>query len=136
MLYKRILPFIIALFAIPSVINAQITTSSMTGTVKSADGEDLVGATISAIHQPTGTSYTTVSRQGGQFNIPSMRSGGPYKVDITYVGHKTDTYDDITLQLAEPFILNSVLQKSSASLEGVVITTTGRNPILNANRTG
>ena len=136
MLYKRILPFIIALLAIPSLMNAQITSSSMTGTVKSADGEDLVGATISATHQPTGTAYTTVSRSGGQFSFPNMRSGGPYLVIITYVGYKTDTYDNINLQLAEPFILNSVLEKSSASLEGVVITTTGRNSILNANRTG
>ena len=39
MLYKRILPFIIALFFVTSLINAQITTSSMTGTVKSVDGE-------------------------------------------------------------------------------------------------
>ena len=136
MLYKRILPFIIALFFVPSLINAQITTSSMTGTVKSVDGENLVGATISASHQPTGTTYTTVSRTGGSFSIPNMRSGGPYSVIITYVGYKTDSYDNINLQLGEPFILNSVLQKSSATLEGVTITATGRNAILNANRTG
>lgn len=136
MLYKRILPFIIALFAIPSLIDAQITTSSMTGTVKSVEGENLVGATISATHQPTGTNYTTVSRTGGSFSIPNMRSGGPYLVLITYVGYKTDTNDNINLQLGEPFLLNSVLEKSSASLEGVVITTSGKNTIFNANRTG
>lgn len=136
MLYKRILPFIIALIALPFLINAQVTTSSMTGTIKSTEGEDLVGATISATHQPTGTNYTTASRTGGTFNIPNMRSGGPYLVIITYVGYKTDSYDNINLQLAEPFFLNSILEKSSASLEGVVITTTGRNTILNANRTG
>lgn len=136
MLYKRILPFFIALFLIPTLLNAQITTGSMSGTVKNTEGEDLVGATISATHQPTGTNYTTVSRAGGTFNIPTMRSGGPYLILITYVGYKTDTYDNINLELAETFYLNPVLEKSAASLEGVVITTTGRNPILNANRTG
>lgn len=136
MLYKRILPFVIALLVIPTLINAQITTSSMTGTVKSIDGEDLIGATISATHQPTGTNYTTVSRAGGSFSIPNMRSGGPYTVIITYVGYKTDSYDNINLLLGEPYILNSVLQKSNATLEGVTVTATGRNAILNANRTG
>ena len=136
MLYKRILPFVIALFTISTSLNAQITTSSLTGTVKSAEGESLVGATISATHQPTGTKYTTVSRSGGEFSIPNMRSGGPYLVQITYVGHKPDSYDDIFLKLAEATVLSSSLQKSSAALEGVVITATGRNAIINANRTG
>ena len=136
MLYKRILPFVIALFTISTSVEAQITTSSLTGTVKSAEGESLVGATISATHQPTGTKYTTVSRSGGEFSIPNMRSGGPYLVQITYVGYKPDSYDDIYLKLAEATVLSSSLQKSSAALEGVVITATGRNAIINANRTG
>jgi hypothetical protein len=136
MLYKRILPFIIAFLTLPALINAQITTSSLTGTVKNSDGEDLIGATISAIHQPTGTRYTTASRTGGIYNIPNMRSGGPYTIQVTYVGHKSETYSDITLALAEATIINSVLQKTSSAMEGVVITTAGRNNILNSNRTG
>jgi hypothetical protein len=121
MLYKRILPFFIALLSLPVLLNAQITTSSLTGTVRSVEGEDLQGATITATHQPTGTRYTTVSRTGGTFNIPSMRSGGPYIVQVTFVGYAADTHDNINLQLGEPFILNSELQKSSAALQGVVL---------------
>jgi hypothetical protein len=136
MLYKRILPFIIALFTISTSVNAQITTSSLTGTVRSLEGENLIGATISATHQPTGTKYTTVSRAGGEFNIPNMRPGGPYLVQITYVGYKPDSYDDIYLKLAEATSLSGTLQKSGTALEGVVITATGRNAIINANRTG
>ena len=86
MLYKRILPFIIALLAIPVLMNAQVTTSSMNGTIKTSDGEELTGASIVAIHQPTGTKYTTISRAGGNFNISNMRSGGPYSVQVSFVG--------------------------------------------------
>ena len=136
MLYKRILPFIIGLLGLPFLITAQVTTSSLTGTVRDAEGLELVGATISAIHQPTGTKYSTVSRTGGNFTITNMRPGGPYVVEISYVGNKTEKYEDIYLKLAEATALTSTLQKSSTALEGVVITSTARNNILNANRTG
>lgn len=136
MLFKKILPFIIALLAFPTFINAQVTTSSLIGTVKDSDGQELVGASITAIHQPTGTKYTTISTSGGNFSISNMRSGGPYTVQISFVGNKTVTYDDIYLKLAEATVLSSELQKNSTALEGVVITSTGKNNILNANRTG
>ena len=136
MLYKRILPYFIALLAIPSLINAQVTTSSLTGTARDSEGQALVGATISATHLPTGTKYTTVSRTGGEFIINNMRPGGPYQVQISYVGHTPETYNDINLNLAEATVLTTTLQKSSTALEGVVISTSGRSNILNSNRTG
>lgn len=136
MLYKRILPFIIALLAFPLFMVAQVTTSTLTGTTKDAEGQPLVGATVSATHLPTGTKYTTVSRAGGSFVISNMRPGGPYQVQISFVGNKTENYDEIYLKLAEATELTSTLQKSNTALEGVVITSTGRNKILNANRTG
>ena len=54
---------------------AQITTSAVNGTVKNNADEPLVGATIVATHQPSGTKYSTVSRAGGQFSIQNMRVG-------------------------------------------------------------
>ncbi len=54
MLLKRFLPLFITI-AFPFLVHAQVTTSSLTGTVKDSQGQELVGASISAIHQPTGT---------------------------------------------------------------------------------
>ena len=87
----------------------------MTGSIRDADGQNLVGASISATHQPTGTKYTTVSRSNGEFNIPNMRVGGPYLVEVTYVGHKPERYDNIFLSLSESYLLNSNLGKSSTA---------------------
>lgn len=133
---KRILPFIIALMAIPFLMNAQVTTSSLTGTVKDADGQNLIGATVVAVHQPTGTKYVAVSRTGGEFSISNMRPGGPYQILISYVGQKSETYDDVFLKLAEATVLTSTMQKSGNALETVLVTATGKNNVLNANRTG
>jgi Carboxypeptidase regulatory-like domain len=133
---KRIIPVIAFLIAMPFMVMAQITTSSISGTVTGTGNEVLAGASITATHLPSGTKYSTISRTGGVFNIQNMRVGGPYVIEITFVGYKAEKLEDITLQLAETFQLAPVLSKNDATLENVVVSTTRRNTILNAGRTG
>jgi hypothetical protein len=133
---KRILFVFLVAFAASFSLKAQVTTSALGGSVKSATDEPLVGATIVATHLPTGTKYSTVSRAGGAYNIQNMRVGGPYTIEVSFVGYKVDKAEDIYLQLAEAFLLNPMLSKAETALEGVVVTTSRRNTILNANRTG
>lgn len=135
---KRITPLIVLLLLLtPFIMKAQITTSSITGTVKGASDEPLAGATVTAIHQPTGTKYATTSRAGGQFTINNMRVGGPYTIEISFVGFVTDKQEEVYLKLAEPFLFTTTLKSGTGELTNVVLTTTGRrNPILNANRNG
>lgn len=105
-------------------IYGQVTTSSITGTAKSSAGESLVGATITATHIPSGTVYTTIARSEGVFNLPGLRVGGPYTVKIEFVGQEPETFDNIMLELGEPYNINAVLKVVEKQLEGVVLTTT------------
>ncbi len=127
--------FALAFMASPFLF-AQITTSSVTGVVKSTSDEALVGASIVATHEPSGTKYSTTSRSGGSFSIPNMRVGGPYLIEVTFVGYDKESYSDVYLKLAESFTLEPLLKKTNATLENVVLVTGGRSKILNANRTG
>ena len=134
---RRLTLLLAIAFVAGSSLFAQITTSSMTGSVKdSASGEALVGATIQATHQPSGTRYSTATRAGGAFTIPNMQVGGPYVVTVSFVGYEGQTYDDVFLKLAEPFLFVFDLKKAEGTLEQVVLTTQRRNPILNSSRTG
>ncbi len=133
---KRIIPVIAFLLAIPFTMLAQITTSSLSGTVTAANDEPLVGATVSATHEPSGTKYVTTTKAGGQFLIANMRVGGPYLIQISFVGFETDKEEDVYLKLAETFLLNKTLKATSGELSQVVLTATRRNAIMNAQRTG
>jgi hypothetical protein len=132
---KRILPLLIAAFLLPVIMNAQVTTSSITGVVKSDKGEALEGATVKAIHTPSGTVYTTVSRNGGDFTIPNMRVGGPYTVQVTFVGYQTQEYKDLDLQLGEATKLTPTLISSAQSLADVNVVLR-KNTLISKDLTG
>ena len=118
---KLLLMFMVAcIIALPGY--SQVTTSGMNGTVISESGEVLPGATVIAIHEPSGTQYGAVTNIEGRFNIQGMRPGGPYNVRISFVGYTTGTYTDITLLLGESFILNATIKQSAIEVEEVVVT--------------
>ena len=104
-----------------TVLNAQVTTSSMSGRVTDAEGA-VIGATVIATHQSSGTTYGTVTNLEGRFNLNGMRVGGPYTVEVSYIGYGTSTTNNITLSLGENYVLNVVLSEEATSLDEIVVT--------------
>jgi len=105
---------------------SQVTTSEMSGIVKDNNGQLLAGASVTAVHTPSGTTYTTVAGKNGVFNIPNMRAGGPYSLKITFAGQEPFTLENITLELGQPYHVNATLNQSSQILESVIVTTRSR----------
>ncbi|MDH3243343.1 MAG: TonB-dependent receptor [Saprospiraceae bacterium] len=114
---------------------AQVTTASITGEILTEDGTPLIGATIVATHQPTGTVFGTTTREDGRFDLPNLRVGGPYTIEYTYIGYESQREEDIFLQLGQKLKVAPVLKESTTTLQQVVITS-GRNPIISRDRTG
>ena len=119
---KKIFPLMIAMIAIPFLMKAQVTTSSITGFVKSDAGAALSGATITAIHEPSGSRYVTVANKTGNFAIQNTLTGGPYTITVSYVGYQPQTISNATLVLGEPFIANVTMSTNAGALTGVVVS--------------
>ena len=117
---KRLL-LTVALSLVVAVAMAQVTTSSIRGEV-TANDNPLSGATIVAIHTPSGTRYGTISNNEGHYAISGMRVGGPYEVTISFIGYNNVIYKDINLGIGDTQTLNTKLQESSVELGDVVIT--------------
>lgn len=130
---KRIL--ILFLTAISFLAKAQETTSEIQGRVTS-ENNPVVGATITAVHTPTGTRYTTTSRNDGRYNIPNVRVGGPYLITTSFVGYSEEKQDNITLALGQEYKADFNLKLTSVTLSDVVVTSTRQDKIFNNNRTG
>ena len=59
------------LFVIPT--QAQVTTASMSGTVMFQD-EPVIGATVLAVHEPSGTNYGTITNVDGRFSLQEVHT--------------------------------------------------------------
>ena len=131
---KRLYLLVALLAFIFSTAMAQITTSSVSGKI-TANGEDVIGATIKAVHQPSGTVYRAVTNMDGRYSIQGMRPGGPYVLEVTYVGYKNKQVKGISLSLGQNTVLNETLAEDAAQLEDVVIVA-DRNNNMRTDRAG
>ncbi len=94
---KTILSLVFAAFTMVGF--GQITTSTISGVVKNEKKEALAGATIHAVHTPTGTEYTTTTNKGGVYVLPAVRVGGPYVIHASFVGFKKGEEKDVNTLL-------------------------------------
>ena len=114
---------------------AQETTAEMHGMV--TDGKTgLAGATVVAIHNPSGTKYSTTTRKDGRFNLPGLRIGGPYTITTSSIGFKTDKQEDINLVLGQDFTADFSMVPEATQLSEVVVTATHQNKIFSNSHTG
>ena len=113
----------------------QVTTSAISGTVKDQNGQPMVGTTIQAVHQPTGTRYGTTTNRLGVFNLPAVRPGGPYTVVASFVGYKKTELTDINTSLGIVTNVELVLYEDLATL-GEVTVLGENNSTFSKERTG
>ncbi|MGV3547573.1 MAG: TonB-dependent receptor [Pedobacter sp.] len=132
-LLLKIVSVILVVVGFVGSVNAQVTTSSMSGTIKDSKGA-LPGASVKATHTPTGTVYTVVTNNDGRYNIGNMRVGGPYTIEISYVGFQKQTISDVRLVLGEPYTLQLTLSEDGKQLDEVTVT--GTRSKLSTDKTG
>ena len=111
------------------------TTSSINGRVTDANGESLPGATVRAVHTPSGSVYGNITNADGYYRVPNMRVGGPYTITVTFVGYQEYKQENVFLTLGQSFRINAKLQETSVSLEGVEVVAE-RGGVFDGNRTG
>jgi hypothetical protein len=131
----RIVVIVIAFLASFSVAQAQVTTSSIAGTVKDAKGP-MPGASIRAVHVPTGTVYGITTNNDGRFTIGNARVGGPYTIEVSFVGYTPQKFDNVYLRLGEPYVLNVTISDNASNLNEVKVVGTQPNSLMSSNRSG
>jgi Carboxypeptidase regulatory-like domain/TonB-dependent Receptor Plug Domain len=115
--------------------NAQsITTGSISGTVTDESGGVLPGASVAAVHEPTGTHYTATTDSKGHFSILNVRVGGPYTVSVTMSGFKEQKRTGASVALGADLGLDFKMKLESVT--ETVEVTAGVDAIINPSSTG
>ena len=101
---------------------ASDTTSSIRGVISGPDGNPVANATVSVVHEPSGSKVSKSTNAQGVFIANNLRVGGPYKLTVTSA-YGSQSLTDIYTKLAETFSANLVLEEA----ENVVTVGTKTN---------
>ncbi len=108
------------------------TSSRITGQVFSG-AEELIGATVIAVHEPTGSRYGTATNSAGLFTLNNLNVGGPYTITVSYTGFETVELKNISLALGQTATYNIEMKESAQLIDEIVVTAGG---LFDGNRTG
>ena len=131
---KRLFLLVVTLLTLSLSAVAQVTTSGINGIV-TANNEEVIGATITAKHVPSGAIYRAVTNVNGRYTITGMRSGGPYEVEVSYIGYQTKKFTEIQLALGQNTVIDVPLSEGSEMLQEVEIVAAARNT-MRSDRSG
>lgn len=100
---------------------AQETSGSLIGQVKDAKGLGVPGASVVAIHTPTGTRYGISADADGRYFLNNLRIGTGYTVTASLTGMKNELRENVDVRLGGSQRLDFVLQESTQTLATVVV---------------
>ncbi|MBG9376122.1 TonB-dependent receptor [Panacibacter sp. DH6] len=128
---------VLVLGALPfAQATGQVTTASISGTVRTADAQALEGATVTAVHVPSGTRYVVVSGKNGVYTFANVRVGGPFSISVSYAGYENKEEKDIYTSLGNTTTVDFAMSAGSATLSDVVVASTARSSLINSRKNG
>ena len=132
---KKFYTLVVSLFVALSAM-AQVTTSSMNGKVTDEKGAALIGATVMAVHTPSGTQYAAVVDANGVYRLANVRPGGPYTIEFDMLGYRSLIRKDVVVGLGENYTLNASLTQEGQEIEAIVVTGDGKDSNMRTSNAG
>jgi Carboxypeptidase regulatory-like domain len=122
--------FAMSLFG--GIAAAQVTTGSITGTVKDSAGAVLPGVSIKLTNTETGATRTVIADEVGRYNAPQLPLGA-YEISAELPGFQTAVRRGITLTIGREAVVDFALQVGSVSQEVTVNAEAALVSTTNAN---
>ncbi len=103
-----------AVFFLASLSAAQVSTSSITGTVVDNQGLVVVGAKVVGKNEATGVTYETITTSSGDYTLSSLPPG-QYTITVTQSGFRTFSSVHNVLTVGTPLVVDAKLEVGQIS---------------------
>ena len=129
---------LVALLALaaPAALAQGTTTAAITGTVRDDAGLELPGATVTAVHTPSGTEYRAATRGDGGYDLRGLRLGGPYRVTASFIGFADAVEEGFELALGQTQTVDLTLAEEGSALGEVEVVADAAGSAISTDRTG
>ena len=116
----------IALFWVNQLLMAQVTTGTISGTVKDSTGAVIPGAAITIRNADTGITRNVTTGEAGHFLVPQLALGN-YEITAESAGFQTTVRSGINLTMGREAVVDFTLQVGAVAER---ITVTGEAPLI------
>lgn len=127
---------IFVVLAFTYTMSAQVTTATLSGSVKDPKGAALASATVTIEFSDAGIKQVLTTNADGRFTLSNLRVGGPYKVTVNHVSHQQTTTENIFLDLGLNNTVEITMQETAKELTGVTVLGGGGLKVFDDKRTG
>jgi hypothetical protein len=109
-------------FPVAAAFAQGITGASISGTVVTAQGAPVAGASVTVFNPGTGTRLGVVARSRGEFLFDNVPVGGPYQLEAKSIGFEPASIGGIIVHLGDRLTQQLVLGGQRAKqLESVLV---------------
>jgi ribosomal protein L35 len=118
----------------------QVSTSTITGTVRDSSGSIIPGAKVTILQKATAESRDLITNDHGEFQAPNLHIG-EYSVTVTVAGFKSQVFSDVVLEVDKvvnlPFALQpGVVTETVEVTSGAPLVDTERSSAERTKRLG
>jgi hypothetical protein len=124
--------FALLLAMATSMFGQGVTTSGINGFVTDKQGQPVVGATVVAINDATGSRYTALSRAGGAFDLVGLSPTGTYTVTAAASNYTGEHLTGIALTGGATTSENFQLASEVVQMEPVSVSAS-REPMFDSS---
>jgi hypothetical protein len=125
-LLVALVALVVSLVVLVSPAVAQITSATISGTIKDETGGVLPGVDVVIRNLDTGLTRSGVTDENGYYTVPGL-APGRYEARASLQGFTTAVQTDLVLEVAQQAGLNLVLKLGTAE---ETITVTGESPLV------
>ncbi|WP_442590470.1 TonB-dependent receptor [Pedobacter sp. AW31-3R] len=102
--------------------HAQGTTSSgIRGYVFNNMNQPLSGTSVTAVYKPSNSRFVVTVNEKGAFNLQNLPVGGPYTIEITHIGNRKYTEENVTLPLGQVYTMKVYMDSEDQQLNAVEV---------------
>ncbi len=112
---RRTMVFVLAALVLSApLLYSQVTTATISGTVRDSTGAVVPGAQISIHNFETGSKNSVATDSQGRFLVPNL-SLGQYEIQATSPGFQTEVRSGIQLTLGQQAVINFTLNPGAVT---------------------
>jgi hypothetical protein len=127
---------LVAILLFAPLLQAQVVTSEIRGTVIDQNGQPIAGAQVSVTDTRTNVTRGALTNENGRYFVAQLQPGGPFTVRVQIIGYGPQGRTGINITLSQAETVNFQLQQTAVQVEELTVAVVGDDAVFSAGKTG